>query len=54
MPRPGPRRAIVGIRLKPEAITYIDTLAQQAGVTRSDMIRTLISEALAARQKRTR
>lgn len=48
---PDTRRPIVGIRIKPEAIRYIDTLAKDTGVTRSDMIRTLIGEALAARQR---
>jgi len=50
-PRPGPRRPIIGIRVKPDAITYIDALAQAEGVNRSEMIRRLLAEAIGARQK---
>jgi len=51
-PRPGPRRPIVGIRIKPDAITFIDKLATTEGVTRSEMIRRLLAEALAARTRK--
>jgi metal-responsive CopG/Arc/MetJ family transcriptional regulator len=51
-PRQGPRRPIVGVRIKAEDIDEIDTLATTEGVTRSEMIRVLISEALAARSRR--
>lgn len=51
-PRPGPVRPIVGVRIKQDAIDYIDQLAEREGVGRSEMIRRLIGEALAARQKR--
>lgn len=47
----GTARPIVGIRIKPDAITLIDQLATEAGVTRSEMCRRLLAEALAARQK---
>lgn len=50
-PRKGSPRPIVGIRIKPDAITLIDRLAEEAGVTRSEMCRRLLGEALAARQK---
>lgn len=50
-PRKDPPRPIVGIRIKPDAITLIDQLAKDAGVTRSEMCRRLLGEALAARQK---
>lgn len=51
MPRSGPRRVIVGVRLKADAIAYIDTLAEAQGVNRSEMIRLLLAEAVAARRK---
>ena len=51
MPRTGPRRVIVGVRLKAEAIEYIDTLAQAEKVNRSEMIRRLLAEAVAVRRK---
>jgi len=53
MPRPGPRRPLVAIRLSAEGIAHIDGLAAKAGVTRSEMIRTLLTEAVAARQMPT-
>lgn len=50
-PRQGPRRRIVGVRIKPEAVAYIDRLALSEGVNRSEMVRRLLSEALTARGK---
>lgn len=47
-----PRRPIVGVRIKPEAIAYIDALAKAEGVKRSEMIRRLVGEALVARQRK--
>jgi metal-responsive CopG/Arc/MetJ family transcriptional regulator len=52
MPRPGPRRPLVNVRLTEEGIAYIDQLAATEGVNRSEMIRTLLAEAVTARQKR--
>lgn len=52
MPRPGPRRAIVGVRMKSEAIEYVDALAEVEGVNRSEMVRILLAEAIAARQRK--
>lgn len=51
-PRKGPRRSIVGVRISEAGITAIDTLAESEGVVRSEMIRTLLREALAHRAKR--
>lgn len=51
MPRTGPRRVIVGVRLKAEAIAYIDELAKAEKVNRSEMVRRLLAEAVAARRK---
>ena len=50
-PRSGPRRPIVGVRISEAGIAAIDQLAEAEGVGRSEMIRTLLSEALAARAK---
>jgi hypothetical protein len=50
MPRPGPRRPYVGVRLSVDGLIYIDRLAAAAGVTRSEMIRQLLDEAAAARE----
>lgn len=51
-PRKGPRRPIVGVRISEQGIAAIDTLAESEGVGRSEMIRRLLSEALARRAKR--
>jgi metal-responsive CopG/Arc/MetJ family transcriptional regulator len=42
MPRPGPPRQPVQVRLTAELIAAIDRLAEQRGVTRSEMIRGII------------
>jgi hypothetical protein len=42
---------MVGVKLLPDAITYIDTLAEAEGVNRSEMIRRLLAEAVARRRK---
>jgi metal-responsive CopG/Arc/MetJ family transcriptional regulator len=52
MPRTGERRVIVGVRLKADAIAYIDALAEAEKVNRSEMVRILLAEAVAARRKR--
>ena len=46
MPRPGPRRPLVAFRLSGAEVGDLDALANHAGVTRSDVIRALISAAL--------
>jgi len=51
MPRPGPRRPIVAVRLSEQGIAAVDKLAETEGVNRSEMIRRLLSEAVAARGK---
>ena len=51
MPRTGPRRVMIGVKLLPTAIAYIDELAKAEGVNRSEMVRRLLSEAVAARRK---
>lgn len=49
MPRPGPPRPVVGVRLSANGIAYLDHLAadatERAGkpVTRSDIIRRLLT-----------
>lgn len=48
-PRKGPRRPIVGVRISEGGIAAIDQLAKAEGVTRSEMIRRLLSESLARR-----
>jgi hypothetical protein len=53
MPRPGPRRPLVGVRLNAEGLAYIDLLAEQeTDGNRSEMVRILLGEAVTARQKR--
>lgn len=53
MPRPGPRRPLVGVRLSDEDRKHIEQLAgQEADGNLSEMIRRLLSEAVAARQAR--
>lgn len=47
-----PRREFVGIRLAQTGIAAIDTYAKAEGVSRSEMIRRLLAEALTARQRR--
>jgi metal-responsive CopG/Arc/MetJ family transcriptional regulator len=42
---------MVGVKLYPEAIAYIDQLAEAEGVNRSEMIRILLAEAVARRRK---
>jgi metal-responsive CopG/Arc/MetJ family transcriptional regulator len=50
MPRTGPRRPLVALKLGDEWIAVIDRLGEQEGVNRSEMIRRLLGEAIAARQ----
>ena len=46
MPRPGPRRPQIAVRLAEEEVARIDHLAEQADVNRSEMIRRLLAEEL--------
>jgi predicted DNA binding CopG/RHH family protein len=47
MPRPGPRRPLVAIRLSEQDIAAIDQRATEAGVTRSEMMRRMLAYAAA-------
>lgn len=49
--RPAPRREVT-IRLSPSGLEEIDRYAAAEQRTRSDMIRVLLGEAIAARRKR--
>lgn len=42
---------MVGVKLYPEAIAFIDKMAAAEGVNRSEMIRRLLAEAVASRGK---
>lgn len=46
MPRPGPRREGIGIRLSEEEIAAIDKLAAARGESRSGQIRIMLAYAL--------
>jgi len=46
MPRPGPVRPSVTLRLDADTIEYLDMWAADKGVTRSDLIRQAIESAL--------
>lgn len=50
-PKPTPR-LMVNVRLSPNGLKAVDDLAEVEDVTRSEMIRRLLSEAVAARGKR--
>jgi Ribbon-helix-helix protein, copG family len=45
VPRPGPRRPLVAVRLSNNGIKNIDHLAEARGVTRSEMIRVMLAYA---------
>jgi metal-responsive CopG/Arc/MetJ family transcriptional regulator len=45
-----PRRTLVGVRLSAAGLAAIDAQAKAEGVDRSETIRRLLAEALAARQ----
>lgn len=53
MPRPGPRRPLICIRLGEAETAEIDELAESAGVNRSEMIRRLLIYAVKAHRPRT-
>lgn len=46
------RRVLVNVRLSPDGLKAIDALAEAEDRTRSDMIRILLKEAVAARRAR--
>lgn len=46
MPRPGPRRPQVAVRLSADGIDALDALAADAGVNRSEMVRCLLAAAV--------
>jgi hypothetical protein len=50
MPRPGPRRGLVALKLSAEGRHAVEELAaKETGGNLSEMIRKLLSEAMAAR-----
>ncbi len=49
MPRPGPRKPQVAVRLSQHGLDYLAERAAEEGLTRSDLLRALIKEATAAR-----
>jgi hypothetical protein len=42
MPRPGPRRPLVAIKLAQDGIDWIDQRAAEQGTNRSEMIRLML------------
>jgi hypothetical protein len=51
MPRPGPRRPLVGVRLSDEGRAYIERMAErETDGNLSEMIRKLLGEAVTARR----
>jgi Ribbon-helix-helix protein, copG family len=51
MPRPGPPRPIVAVRLSDGGLKHIDALAKTEGVTRSEMMRIMLKYASATMPK---
>jgi len=47
MPRPGPVRPSVTLRLDADTIAWLDKAAEEAGVTRSDLIRRAVEVKIA-------
>lgn len=45
MPRPGPRRPLVAIRLSEQGIARVDQKAEKAGRNRSEQLRVMIAYA---------
>jgi hypothetical protein len=53
MPRPGPRRPLIGVKISDEGRQHLQRLADvETDGNLSEMIRKLLSEAVAARQAR--
>lgn len=53
MPRPGPRRDVVNVRLSAEEIEWLDAEAARRQVNRSEVIRTAITAARARSGRKT-
>jgi metal-responsive CopG/Arc/MetJ family transcriptional regulator len=51
MPRPGPRRPLVALRLSDQGIEWLDQRAEDEGVNRSEMIRIALAYAVAKMPK---
>lgn len=47
MPRPGPRRPLVGLKLSQDGIAWIDQLAAERGENRSETMRAMLAYATA-------
>lgn len=45
MPRPGPRRPYVAVRLNPDGLAWIDELAAERGINRSETLRLMLAYA---------
>lgn len=45
MPRPGPRRPVIALRLGAEGLALVDERAEREGVNRSEMIRRMVDYA---------
>lgn len=45
MPRPGPRRPYVALRLSQDDLDWIDAEAERKGVNRSEMMRVMLAYA---------
>ncbi len=46
MPRPGPRRPALGVKISADTIKAIDATALALGITRSDWVRAVLDSAL--------
>ena len=51
MPRPGPRRTALAVKVNADALTEIDRLAAGQGISRSAWVRGAIHDALIAGQR---
>ena len=45
MPRPGPRRPYVALRLGEDVLAWVDTEAERRGLNRSEMLRLMLDYA---------
>lgn len=45
MPRPGPRRPYVALRLSAEGLAWIDAEAERRGINRSEQMRLMLAYA---------
>lgn len=46
MPRPGPRRPNIGIRMGDDLVARLDQVADKHGISRSDVVRMMLEYAL--------